>query len=54
MKQRKYAYAQAEREGNFAKASEIKYGKIVKLEQELAKEQEKLKKFTNTHDQARC
>lgn len=33
----------AEREGDFAKASEIKYGKLVKLEQELEKEQTKLK-----------
>ena len=37
------AYQQAEREGNFAKASEIKYGTMVKLEQELTKEEEKLK-----------
>lgn len=38
-----YAFAQAEREGNYAKASEIKYGKLVKLEAELKQEQEKLK-----------
>jgi len=37
------AYQQAEREGDYARASEIKYGKIVKLKKELAKEQEKLK-----------
>ena len=37
-------YQQAERDGDFAKASEIKYGKIVKLEKELNKQQEKLKK----------
>ena len=37
------AFLQAEREGNFAKASEIKYGTLVKLEKELAKEQEILK-----------
>ncbi|MBA3752536.1 AAA family ATPase, partial [Candidatus Dependentiae bacterium] len=36
-------FIQAEREGDFAKASEIKYGKLVKLNQELEKEQEKLK-----------
>lgn len=42
------SYMQAEREGNFAKASEIKYGTLVKLEQELNKEQEKLKKLS-TH-----
>jgi ATP-dependent Clp protease ATP-binding subunit ClpB len=41
-------FAQAEREGDFAKASEIKYGKLVKLETELKKEQEKLKTLT-TH-----
>lgn len=38
-------YAQAEREGDYAKASEIKYGKLVKLEQQLKEEQEKLKKL---------
>jgi ATP-dependent Clp protease ATP-binding subunit ClpB len=36
-------FLEAEREGDFGKASEIKYGKIVKLEAELAKEQERLK-----------
>ena len=35
----------AEREGDFAKASEIKYGTLVKLEKKLEKEQEKLKKL---------
>lgn len=35
-------FAQAEREGNFAKASEIKYGTLVKLEQKLEEEQKKL------------
>lgn len=38
-----YQYQLSEREGDFAKASEIKYGKLVKLEEELAKEQEKIK-----------
>lgn len=38
-----YAFLQAEREGDYAKASEIKYGKLVKLEDELKKQQEKLK-----------
>lgn len=33
----------AEREGNYAKASEIKYGTLVKLEAQLTSEQEKLK-----------
>jgi len=36
-------YQKAEREGNYAKASEVKYGKIVKLEKELLELQEKLK-----------
>lgn len=40
-----YRYQQAEREGDYAKASEIKYGKIVKLQQELEKEQEKIKQL---------
>ena len=31
----------AERDGDFAKASEIKYGTLVKLEKELADEQAK-------------
>lgn len=38
-------YLQAEREGDYAKASEIKYGRIAKLEQDLHNEQEKLKDF---------
>jgi ATP-dependent Clp protease ATP-binding subunit ClpB len=46
--QANYAFGQAEREGDYAKASEIKYGKIAKLEQELVREQEKLKKV-KTH-----
>ncbi|MBS1987023.1 AAA family ATPase [Candidatus Dependentiae bacterium] len=33
----------AERQGDYARASEIKYGRIAKLEQELAKEQETIK-----------
>ena len=36
-------YHIAERQGDFAKASEIKYGKLVELEKELGKQQEKLK-----------
>lgn len=35
----------AEREGDYAKASEIKYGKIAKLQADLEKEQEKIKKL---------
>ena len=42
------AFQQAEREGDFAKASEIKYGTLVKLETELKHEQEKLKSL-KTH-----
>jgi len=41
-------YMSAEREGNYAKASEIKYGKIADLEQRLHKEQESLKKQKTT------
>ncbi|MBM18277.1 MAG: hypothetical protein CL947_04390 [Epsilonproteobacteria bacterium] len=37
-----YEYEQAERMGDFAKASELKYGKLAKLEQELKQEQDKL------------
>ncbi len=36
-------FIQAEREGDFARASEIKYGKVAQLQKELEKEQEKLK-----------
>jgi ATP-dependent Clp protease ATP-binding subunit ClpB len=38
-----YAYQLAERNGDFAKASEIKYGTLVQLEKELEAEQEKVK-----------
>ena len=41
----KVQFANAERDGDYAKASEIKYGKIAKLESEIVKEQEKLKKL---------
>jgi ATP-dependent Clp protease ATP-binding subunit ClpB len=40
-----YKFYEFEREGNYAKASEIKYGTIAQLEQELHKEQQKLKKI---------
>ena len=36
-------FMSAEREGDYARASEIKYGKLVRLEKELTAEQEKLK-----------
>jgi ATP-dependent Clp protease ATP-binding subunit ClpB len=42
-----YAYDLAEREGNYAKASEIKYGKLVQLEEELNREQETIKNQDN-------
>lgn len=45
IEQANYKFHQAEREGDYAKASEIKYGKIAKLEQELTQEQEKLKEL---------
>ncbi|MFA5998464.1 MAG: AAA family ATPase [Candidatus Babeliales bacterium] len=38
-----YEFAQAERMGDFARASEVKYGKIVQFEKELASQQEKIK-----------
>jgi len=41
-------YQQAERSGDYAKASEIKYGKIAKLKKDLEKQQEKLKKAKST------
>ena len=43
IEQAQQQFVQAEREGDFAKASEIKYGKLVKLKSELEKEQSKLK-----------
>lgn len=43
-----YKYQLAERAGDFAKASEIKYGTIVQLEKELATEQDKIKNL-KTH-----
>lgn len=41
-----YEYEQAERLGDYAKASELKYGKLVSLEKELHTEQEKLKNLS--------
>jgi ATP-dependent Clp protease ATP-binding subunit ClpB len=43
-----YKFQQAEREGNYAKASEIKYGTIARLEADLGKEQDKLKNLKTT------
>lgn len=40
-----YKYQQAEREGDYAKASEIKYGVIAKLEKKLTQAQERLKEL---------
>ena len=39
-----YEYEQAERMGDFARASELKYGKLAKLETELSQEQQKIAK----------
>ncbi len=39
-----YEFLQAERIGDFARASEIKYGKMVQLEKDLTNQQDKLKK----------
>ena len=43
-----YQFQQAEREGNYAKASEVKYGTIAKLEQELIQQQTKLKSLNQS------
>lgn len=48
LEESKVAYAQAERDGDYAKASMIKYGKLAELEKKVASEQEKLKKLS-TH-----
>lgn len=45
IEQANYQFHTAEREGNYAKASEIKYGKIAQLEKQLTQQQEKLKKL---------
>ena len=47
IEQAQQKFVQAEREGDFARASEIKYGTLVKLQQELEKEQEHLKGATS-------
>lgn len=48
IEQANYKYQQAEREGDFAKASEIKYGTIAKLEKQLQNQQETLKNLKST------
>jgi ATP-dependent Clp protease ATP-binding subunit ClpB len=48
IEQAQYKYQLAEREGDYAKASEIKYGQIAKLEKQVEKEQETLKNL-HTH-----
>lgn len=48
IEQAQQKFIQAERQGDYAKASEIKYGTLVKLQQNLEVEQEKLKKL-KTH-----
>jgi len=41
-----YEYEQAERLGDYAKASELKYGKLVELQKQLKLEQDKLKNLS--------
>lgn len=48
IEQANYAFQSAERDGDFAKASEIKYGTLAKLQKELENEQTKLKSL-KTH-----
>jgi len=48
LEQAKIAYAQAERDGDYAKASMIKYGKLAEFEKKLVTEQDKLKNI-KTH-----
>jgi ATP-dependent Clp protease ATP-binding subunit ClpB len=43
IEQAKIAFARAEREGDYTKASKIKYGTLVELEKKLKEEQDKLK-----------
>lgn len=43
-----YEFTNAERVGDFARASEIKYGKLVQLEKELTAQQKKLKETGST------
>lgn len=40
-------FAQAERAGNFSKASMIKYGKLIELEKQLKQEQDKINKLSS-------
>lgn len=42
IEQAQIQFAQAEREGNFARASEIKYGRLVELHKQLEQQQKKL------------
>ena len=46
IEQANYQYQQAERDGDYAKASEIKYNTIAKLEKKLAQEQKRLKEMS--------
>jgi ATP-dependent Clp protease ATP-binding subunit ClpB len=46
--QANYAFQLAERTGDYAKASEIKYGTLSKLEAQLAQQQEKIKSSKST------
>ncbi len=45
LEQAQQRYAQAERDGDYAKASEIKYGTLARLEREVVEQQEKLKEL---------
>ncbi len=45
----KVEYDRAEREGDFSKASMIKYGKLVEVEKKIEQEQAKLKKINGDH-----
>lgn len=45
----KVEYDRAEREGDFSKASMIKYGKLVEIEKKITQEQEKLRKLNGDH-----
>ncbi|CAM6054156.1 unnamed protein product [Sphagnum tenellum] len=47
LEETKVAYMQAEREGDYAKASMIKYDKLAALEKKLEQEQEKLNALSN-------
>ena len=53
IEQAQLQFQQAEREGDFAKASEIKYGTISKTRKRIRERTRKLKKLKTTFDQTR-